>query len=179
MRHREQNPGAGFGQSSDPEGKCGSLIKFSEWRDCGRFGFGNTPSFNIPAGENPGQWPRLPRHAPVARSVVMRLRPPSRGSKGGPAQHNLLITTLCSRDRRRSEHWPLPRRGRPLRPPSRRCVLTPRGTVSITRVLYSIWAEKVTHLERRRAGEASSVLRVPSHRVLTCEHHAFFLDRGE
>src|SRR5208337_1727662 len=57
---------------------------------------GDTPCFNITAGENPGQWPRLPRHAPVARSVVMRLRSPSRGSKGGPAQHNLLITTTCS-----------------------------------------------------------------------------------
>src|SRR5271157_5575204 len=60
-RHREQNPGAGFGQSSGPEGECGSLIKFSEWRDYGRFGLGDTPSFNIPVGENPGQWPRLPR----------------------------------------------------------------------------------------------------------------------
>ena len=63
-RHREQNPGAGFGQSSDPEGKCGSLIRFSEWRDCGRFGLGNTSSFNIPAGENPGQWRGLCRQTP-------------------------------------------------------------------------------------------------------------------
>ncbi len=28
-RHREQNPGAGFRQSSNPEGKCESLIKFN------------------------------------------------------------------------------------------------------------------------------------------------------
>src|SRR5271157_2681553 len=37
LRHREQNPGAGCGQSFDPEGRCGSLIKFSEWEDRGRF----------------------------------------------------------------------------------------------------------------------------------------------
>ena len=101
-RHREQNPGAGFRQSSNPEGKCESLIKFNG---------------KIAGGSDSGI-----HHF----SIYLPARTPASG----------------------------------------------RGSLDMQ-------PEKVTHLERRRAGEAPSILREPSHRVLTCEHRAFFLDRGK
>ena len=76
LRHREQNPGPGFGETSDPEGNCGLLIKFSEWRDHVQFRIWKTTRSIIPAGEHPGQWPRVPtsNHSPIFTGATNDVR---------------------------------------------------------------------------------------------------------